>query len=344
MKKSLKKLNFFCALGQSKLIRLRTTSAVCYNLIERQVIFMDMYLKKVVDDNANLFKNIKNIYKINSGFTNRVYSADDKYIIKICNNNENEMNFENEIKIYKSNNDNKYIPKLYSYYISSSNDDFSYEIIEKIKGKSLYFVWHEFDEEKRRKVIKEIVNMMKSFHSIKGKSYDWSSYIKEKLERNFKKSFALDLFSESEKDLATQLLERINVYLKSNDFRLVHSDIHFDNIIYCDDGQIKIIDFETSLYAPIDYELDIFLRMCNNPLKYASEEAESLVKKEDYKNIEKYLKEFYPEIYKFDNFEIRHEIYNLEANLRLLPKFPEDKDLKKIVIEIMISLKQIFDK
>ena len=169
-------------------------------------------------------------------------------------------------------------------------------------------------------------------------------YIKEKLERNFKKCFDLKLFSQTEKDLAEQILKNISDYLKSDDFRLVHSDIHFDNIIYCNDGQIKIIDFETSLYAPIDYELDIFLRMCNNPLKYASEEAENLVKIEDYQNIEKYFKEFYPEIYNVDNFEIRHEIYNLEANLRLLPRFPENNDLKKLVVEIMISLKKMLNK
>ena len=250
---------------------------------------MDTYLKKIIDDNDKIFKNIKNISKINVGFTNSVYFADDKYIIKICNNKDNETNFENEIKFYKNNSDNKYIPKMYSFYISTSNDDFSYEIIEKINGKSLYFVWHELDENKRKEIVKEIVNMMKSFHSIKGKSYDWALYINEKLKRNFNKCFDLKLFSQTEKDMAEQILKNINDYLMSSDFRLVHSDIHFDNIIYCNDGQIKIIDFETSLYAPIDYELDIFLRMCNNPLKYASEEAENLIKIEDYLNIEKYF-------------------------------------------------------
>ena len=302
---------------------------------------MDTYLKKIIAVNDKIFKDIKNIYKINTGFTNFVYCVDDKFIIKICNNKENETNFENEIKFYKSNTGNIYIPKMYSSYITSSINDFSYEIIEKINGKTLYFVWHEFDENKRKEIIKEIVNMMKSFHSIKGESYDWALYIKEKLERNFKKCFDLKLFSQTEKDLAEQILNSIGDYLKSSDFRLVHSDIHFDNIIYCNDGQIKIIDFETLLYAPIDYELDIFLRMCNNPLKYASEEAENLIKIEDYKNIEKYFKEYYPEIYNVDNFEIRHEIYNLLANLRLLPKFPENKDLKKIVVKIMFSLKNI---
>ena len=140
---------------------------------------MDIYLKKIIDDNAGIFKGVKSVSKINAGFTNSVYSVDDKYIIKICSNKENDVNFKNEIDFYRNNDGNRYIPKLYSFYISSSGD-FSYEIIEKIHGKSLYFVWHEFDDVKRKEVIKEIVNMMKSFHLIRGECYDWALYIKGK--------------------------------------------------------------------------------------------------------------------------------------------------------------------
>ena len=302
---------------------------------------MDTYLDKIIKDNKELFNKKSIIKKINVGFTNLLYSVDNKYIVKICNNKENEDNFNTEISFYKNNINNNYIPKLYSYHISTSGDDYSYEIIEKINGKSLYYVWHTFTENQRKNMVKEIVKLMKSFHSEKGYSYDWGDYIINKLKNNFQKCFKLKLFSNEETKLAKYILKYIKPYLKSSDFRLVHSDIHFDNILLCSDGQVKIIDFETSLYAPIDYELDIFLRMCRNPLKYASEEIEPLVKIEDYKNIEKYFKEFYPEIFQFDKFEMRHEVYNLEANLRLLPRFPDDQDLKNIVISIMNKIKEM---
>lgn len=300
---------------------------------------MNDYLKKIISDN-NILKN-EVITKINAGFTNLIYSADDKYIIKICKNKGNEERFNNEIEFYIKNKNNEYIPKLYAYYISKNKDDYSYEIIEKINGKTLYYVWGSFSETRRKDTIKEIVKMMKSLHKIKDNKYNFGLYIKEKLERNFNKCFELNLFNEEEKRIATKILNNTERYLKSDDLRLVHSDIHFDNIIYQDNGKIKIIDFETSLFAPIDYELDIFLRMCHNPLKYASEDEEKLINVEDYENIEKYFKKFYPEIYQFDNFDTRHELYDLEANLRLLPRFPANKDLKDNVISIMKWLDEV---
>ena len=36
-------------------------------------------------------------------------------------------------------------------------------------------------------------------------------------------------------------------YLKSNDFVLIHNDLHFDNIFF-NDGKIKLIDFERSMF------------------------------------------------------------------------------------------------
>lgn len=42
----------------------------------------------------------KSITKINIGFTNIVYSVENKYIIKICKDYDNEENFEKEVFFY----------------------------------------------------------------------------------------------------------------------------------------------------------------------------------------------------------------------------------------------------
>lgn len=295
---------------------------------------MIKYLNEIIENNKELLNGLE-IKKINVGFTNLVYSAGNKYIIKICNNKNNEKRFENEINFYLKNKNNKYIPKLYKYYISTKDTDYSYEIIEKVNGKSLYFVWHTFDEEKRKEIIKEISLMMKSFHSVKGEKYDWSLFIKEKLNKDLENCNAHNLFSKQEKEKISFLIDNSSDYLSTEEFRLVHSDIHFDNVLIDENNKLKLIDFETAIYAPIDYELDIFLRMCINPLKYSSEETEELVTEEDYINIPNYLKEYYPEIFNFKYYEIRHLIYDLEANFRLLARFPDNKELKELVLNIV---------
>lgn len=295
---------------------------------------MEKHLNEIIEYNKNLLDGLE-ISKINIGFTNLVYSVGNKYIIKICNNKQNENRFKNEINFYLKNKNNKYIPKLYKYYISPNEADYSYVIIEKVNGKSLYFVWHLFDEKKRKEIVKDICLMMKSFHSVKGEKYDWSLFIKEKLIKDLNNCMFDNLFTKVEKEKIEYVIEECPKYLESEEFGLVHSDIHFDNILIDDHNNLKLIDFETTIFAPIDYELDIFLRMCINPLKYSSEETEEFVKEEDYINIPNYLKEYYPEIFNFKYYDIRHLIYDLEANFRLLAIFPDNKELKELVLNIV---------
>ena len=78
--------------------------------------------------------------------------------------------------------------------------------------------------------------------------------------------------------------------------------------------------------------------MCYNPIKYASLEEEKYVNINDYKDIPKYLKEYYPEIFDFEYFNIRHLIYDLEADLRILPIFKDDVELRNKVIEVINEL------
>lgn len=294
------------------------------------------YLQRIIKEN-NYLNNNMNYIKVNKGFTNTIYNLDNKYIIKICSNKDNEERFNSEINFYLSNKNNKYIPKLYNYYISNNNKDYSYEVIELIKGKTLYSMWHTLNTKERKNIIKEITSIMKSIHSIKGNYYNFSKYLKDKLDTNINKE--KDLFTDKELEIYNKIINNIDKYFKDKDLRLVHSDIHFDNILIdTTNNNIKIIDFERSIIAPIDYELDIFLRMCNNPIKYASEEDYKYIDINDYKDIPIYLKEYYPEIYNFNYFNIRHLVYDLEANLRLLPRFKDNIELKDKVLEIIYEL------
>jgi len=302
---------------------------------------MEEYIKKIIKGNADKLKESE-IKKINIGFTNSVYSVDDKYIIKICDNKNNEKRFKNEINFYLKNKNNKYIPKLYKYYLSKDKFDYSYIIVEKINGKTLYNFWHTIEEKKRKEIIKGISLMMKSFHSVKGEKYDWSLFIKEKLIKDLNNCNSNNLFNNEEKEKLEYVIKKCSKYLESEEFGLVHSDIHFDNILIDENDNLKLIDFETSIYAPIDYELDIFLRMCNNPIKYSSEETEKFIKIEDYKNIPNYLKEYYPEIFNFKYFNIRKIIYHLEANMRLLSRFNES-ELKNIILNTTNKLELLIN-
>ena len=47
-------------------------------------------------------------------------------------------------------------------------------------------------------------------------------------------------------------------------YALLHNDLHFDNILY-NRKKVKIIDFNDTLIAPIDYEFRIIYQMQQEP-------------------------------------------------------------------------------
>ena len=159
-----------------------------------------------------------------------------------------------------------------------------------------------------------------------------SKVIKNHVLQGLKKSREYNFYSMEDIELINNSMKKYDELLTSDEFVFVHNDLHFDNILINDDLKIKIIDFERSLSAPKDFELDIILRMADMPWKYASEETEKYVKIEDYNNIKKYIKKYYPEIMNVKNLDKRLAIYNVLYFIKSAYKYPEDKKLKSIVI------------
>lgn len=101
-----------------------------------------------------------------------------------------------------------------------------------------------------------------------------------------------------------------------------------------------MIDFERSVYAPRDFELDILYRMIRKPWKFASEETERYTKLGDYKNIMKYIEKYYPEIIYIDNVYKRLAIYDVIYylkqyinNLSIIELKEDVLDAAKIVLD-----------
>ncbi len=63
---------------------------------------------------------------------------------------------------YLSNKDNCFIPKLYKYDDSKVDCDYIYEVIEKIKGKTLYYYWYKMNEADREKTIEKLIDIIKN--------------------------------------------------------------------------------------------------------------------------------------------------------------------------------------
>jgi len=292
---------------------------------------MDTIIDLIVKINESLFGTNPIIEKINVGFTNTLYRINDSYIVKVCTDINNEEDFKKEIDFYNSNKENTLIPKLY--YSDTMKEDvpYFYEILEKVNGVSLYNVWHTYSEEQREDIIRQLCDAMKQMHSIKGDRYNWTEYMKKEFNPLYEKAKELNIFSDEEQKLLEQAYSDFDKYLESDEFVLVHNDLHFDNI-FVDNGKIKIIDFERSMYAPRDFELDIFYRMIRKPWKFASEETEEYTDVSQYSNIMSYINKYYPELVNIPNLYERLGIYDIVYFLAQLVKHPELDELKNDVL------------
>lgn len=292
---------------------------------------MEEVINKIVEVNSTLLGTNPRIEKINVGFTNTLYSVDDRYIVKICSDINNEDDFKKEIKFYNSNKNNKLIPKLYFASTDKRDVPYLYEIMEKIDGVSLYNVWHTFSDEKREDIIRQLCEAMKGFHSNKSEAYDWAQMMKGKFSSFYDKAKKKDMISDDEVKVIDQAYSCFDKYLKSSLFVLVHNDLHFDNI-FIKEGKIKIIDFERSMYAPADFELDILYRMIRKPWKFASEETEPYTSLEQYSNIMSYIEKYYPELVHIDNLYKRLAIYDMVYFLEQYIDYPKHDELKEDVL------------
>lgn len=290
---------------------------------------MEEMVTKIINNNLNIFQPNFTYKKSNVGFTNTIYEVDNKYIIKICTNTANEDKFKNEISFYEENENNALIPKLYKSDTSKNDIPYFYEILEKIQGVSLYNIWHELSEEEREDLIKKLCFILKEIHKNKKASYDWEEYLSKNFSDSYKQ--VKYLFSDEEQEMIMKAYQKFPTYLESTDFVLVHNDLHFDNIFY-DNGKIKLIDFERSISAPRDFELDILYRMIRFPWKFASEETEKYTNSNDYTNIKLYIEKYYEELVNIPHLEKRLAIYDMIYFLKQLTNYKESEELKENVI------------
>lgn len=270
------------------------------------------------------------ITKATSGFTNLVYFVDDNFVIKISKDKLSNKKIEKEIQIYK----NITLDCIPKYISSGKYKDYNYLIISKIKGNSLYSIWHKLTDYERQNCIKQIAKILKEFNkqntnflSNEYKHLDWTKYLTNELNTKVK---VLKEMGFNVSHLENYIVQQLPVISSQNNYGLVYNDAHFDNFIY-DNGKLSIIDFDNVKVCPIDYEMLIFKTMCDNPSKFASEKDVNNIKDEDYYNLYNLFKNEYPEMFKHLYTEQRIALYQFNYLLGQAIKCRDNKWMKDLL-------------
>lgn len=296
------------------------------NLIEQRL----KLARTIAQVNRDIFGDIESIEEINAGFNNSIFNINGKYIIKVCGDPKKEKLFDIEANFYNSNQNNENIPILYRYDNSKNVVPYVYEIIEKVNGQSVYYHWYKMNEQEREEFVKELVVVLKRVHSKEYQAYDWSSSIKERVLSSFNQT--IDMFSEDERTIILESLEKYDEILSDNKFCLIHNDLHFDNILLDNNNSIKLIDFNDSQVAPFDFDLRLLYMSVLLPWKWANSEMDPLQLPEDYQNLFEYIKRYYTELNDVKYLEERMTVYWVLDDFELLPRFRNNEDKERILI------------
>jgi aminoglycoside phosphotransferase (APT) family kinase protein len=274
-----------------------------------------------------------NIEKVAVGFTNAVYSIDDEYILKVCEDTSNERDFGREAILYKFFKGDLPVPEVIVFDNTKAIIGSHYLIYKKIQGDNLYNVWHTFTLEQRRSVTKQLCDILRAINETDIDAVpeaanlehipSWKEHILAKINKYLHIVEQANTITHEQAQKIREYVDKHNSALDEQKLALVYWDAHFDNVLVAGDKIVGLIDFERTEVASIDFALDIVKRMVEQPKKYMSEYAEQFAKDEDYKDLLNWYKEFYPELFEFENIDTRLNLYAIEHNLEDLEGWPE---------------------
>ena len=284
----------------------------------------DSVVQKIIDNNVILKD--KQFELITAGFTNTIYSVDN-YIVRICTDSKNEERFENEVNFYKENKNNNGIPKLYVSDTKKSVVPYYYEILEKVSGKTLYELWYRLSDSERIKIVIQIIDILKPFHSKEVKGYDFLEMLKTKI-LYLKDKCNLD------NELFNDLINMCYKYFKKNTFGLIHGDLHFDNFMY-DGTNLHLLDFERCMVAPIDYDFRIFSKYNSQPYLWTSAKTDMLTVESDYQDLMSMFLENYKELNEIPYINERLDFYSIIESLENYKNTKNKERLDEVKEKIM---------
>jgi hygromycin-B 7''-O-kinase len=100
--------------------------------------------------------------------------------------------------------------------------------------------------------------------------------------------------------------------------RLVHGDLHLENVVWDGNRITAIVDFEFARAGPPDLDLDILLRFCAEPGLHAADSYHREVAAADFRTVPAWLRQDYPELFAHPRLGERLTLYALAYDLRQL--------------------------
>lgn len=241
-----------------------------------------------------------------AGSTNEVWRAGN-YIIRVAFETGAER-LRREAKLAALLPEDIHYPKV----IASGIEPFGEWIVVRHRpGRVLSQEWLRLDGPNRKLAVGEFAQALKALHSLKIEPEHASTVafgqgngqlnIPYQLGRNRMLSLIEIARCEpyTDQGLLNAAEERVNelsdVFWAHERFGLIHGDLHFENILFMDGVLVAMLDFEWSRVGPQEIDIDVLARFCSEPELHVG--GNYPARAEDYKDVLRWLNEFYPELF-----------------------------------------------
>jgi hygromycin-B 7''-O-kinase len=112
--------------------------------------------------------------------------------------------------------------------------------------------------------------------------------------------------------------------------RLVHGDLHFENVLWDGRAITAVLDFEWARGGPDDLDLDVLLRFCAYPYLHVAHDYEAETLSKDYAPVPYWLAEDYPGLFLHPHRLDRMRLYCIAYDVRELLTFPPPRPASQL--------------
>lgn len=205
---------------------------------------------------------VESIEAIPSGKTNQAFRVNRRWVVRLAGVGRHGY-LTHEAKVLAIINTSvRSAPLVGSGHLALSGNR-EYLVLEYVDGETLARAWPKSSDNRKRHYCQQLSHEMEKLHRVSsarsGALIDspfiqwWTNRVEARFQR-----------AQQMGNIPSGILEALRMYVTQHRAVLdvpsiegiVHSDLHFENIIVNNGEVVALIDFETARWAPIDYELE----------------------------------------------------------------------------------------
>ncbi|HOY46946.1 MAG TPA: aminoglycoside phosphotransferase family protein [Candidatus Dojkabacteria bacterium] len=258
------------------------------------------------------------IEEIDTGFSNDVFTIDNKYILKSWDPKNIHL-FRKELWCLNALKDKVPVPKLLCFDTKGEVVGQPYIVMEKMPGIPLINAWQNLKDDIKSQIVREICNHLKTINSLDTSAVpelfnqipSWQDWIESEFRKNLLRMEESGIYEANTIRKVKIRMDILLPALKEQNMKISYYDVHFGNFLIDNNRISAVIDLERVEWVSIDYSLNWVNRMSYDPEEYIEEPKEK-----EFEKILPLFEKHYPELFQFDDLEKRLEAYTILSEMR----------------------------